>query len=89
MLDDGVVNAAKLLNALITSDAATLESFGIKNADKVTVKEKLDAIKQVLGASAGEMKALSTEKKTEDKPVQTEAKKPTFTTVAKISQKSA
>ncbi|XAO54207.1 hypothetical protein [Yersinia phage vB_YenM_P778] len=89
MLDDGAVNASRLLNAILTGDAKTLDEFGIKDASSVTIKAKLEAIKLIITQTSGEMKALAQEaKKDAAAPVPAaDAKKPTFTNVAKISSK--
>lgn len=91
LMDDGAVNAVKLLNAIIVGDVDTLESFGIKNADDVTVKTKLDALKILITQSAGEMKALSADAKKEAKAEEAQQQeatvhKPTFQSVARIAR---
>ena len=87
-LDDAADVAAKILVAMLSGNEEELAKYGLKSSD-ITGKLKLEAVKLMLSQVSGEMKALAAEKKTEDKkPSETQENRPTFTTVAKINQKS-
>lgn len=85
-LDDAANTAAEVLVAVLSGDESLLEKYGISG--EITPKLKLEAAKMMLQQVSGEMKALSAEKKSEDKPAQEQSSKPQFTTVASIKQKS-
>ncbi len=88
-LDDAMPSVMRMYVAIANRDAEALEEFGL-NVKDITPKLMLEAGKVLVTQGSSEMKALASEqKKTEDKPTTVPDKKPTFTTVAKISQKSA
>lgn len=86
-MDDALPAVTRMYVAIANRDAERLKEFGLEPKD-ITPKLMLEAGKVLMSQSASEMKALTSEKKTEDKPAQNQERKPTFTTVAKISQKT-
>ncbi|QFP93878.1 hypothetical protein [Pectobacterium phage Wc4-1] len=87
-MDDALPAVTAMYVAIANRDEAALLKFGLTQKD-ITPKLMLEAGKMLIMQSAGEMKALAAEKKaSEPAPVQGESK-PTFTPIARITQKSA
>lgn len=87
-LDDAANTAAEVLVAVLSGNEELLKKYGMV-AGEVTPKLKLEAAKMMLAQVSGEMKALASEKKTDEKPVATQQSTPQFTKVASIAQKKA
>lgn len=87
-VDEAMPIMARRLKAIVSGDPDALAEFKLKPED-VTMKAFLDASNLLVKMGWDKNKVLDEEKKSEDKQTITTDKKPTFTTVAKITKKSA
>lgn len=87
-VDEALPIMARRLKAIVSGDPAALAEFHLEPKD-ITMKYWLDASNLLVKMGWDKNKVLDEDKKSEEKPVENQPNKPTFTTVARISKKSA